>query len=225
MTSPLQPQFPDPRDLPPGGCKASPVAAGGDLSPAYLREAYRLGMFPWTEEPVTWWSPDPRGLLELDRLHVSRSLARTLRRNPFKVTVDAAFSEVVAACAVEHRKGGDWITAGFQAAYSELHRLGHAHSVECWQEGRLVGGIYGVHVGGVFCGESMFHRVDDASKTALVHLVRLLQQGGFAFLDVQMVTEATRRLGAAEVPRSEFLRRLHEAHDRPVTFPVRLDPA
>ncbi len=225
MTPPLQPRFPDPRDLPPGQRAASPVAAGGDLSPACLREAYRLGMFPWTEDPVTWWSPDPRGLLELDRLHVSRSLARTLRRDPFKVTVDGAFPEVVAACAVEHRKGGDWITAGFQAAYSELHRLGHAHSVECWQEGRLVGGIYGVHVGGVFCGESMFHRVDDASKTALVHLVRLLQQGGFAFLDVQMVTEATRRLGAAEVPRSEFLRRLHEAHDRPVQFPTRLHPA
>ncbi len=220
MTPSAQPRFPDPLGLPPGRYAASPVAVGGDLSPACLLAAYRLGLFPWTVAPVTWWCPDPRGVLELDRLRVSRSLRRTLRRDPFRITVDRAFSEVVAACAVEHRKGGTWITPEFVAGYTELHRLGHAHSVECWQEGRLVGGIYGVQVGAVFSGESMFHRVDDASKAALFHLVQRLRGAGFALLDVQMVTDATRRLGAEEIPRETFLRRLHEAARNPVRFPT-----
>jgi leucyl/phenylalanyl-tRNA--protein transferase len=219
MTPPAQPRFPDPLGLAPGQYAASPVAVGGELSPAFLLAAYRLGLFPWTVSPVTWWSPDPRGMLEFDRLHVSRSLRRTLRRNTFRVTVDRAFPEVVAACAVEHRKGGTWITPEFMAGYTELHRLGHAHSVECWLEDRLVGGIYGVQIGAVFSGESMFHRVDDASKAALFHLVQRLRHAGFAFLDVQMVTEATRRLGAEEVPRETFLRRLREAVRRDLRFP------
>lgn len=218
MNPPVQPPFPDPRELPPGILAGASVAIGGDLSPARLLAAYRLGLFPWTEHPVTWWSPDPRGVLEFGGLHVSRSLARTLRRRPYRVTADQAFSEVVAACAVEHRKGGQWITPGFIVAYSELHRLGHAHSVECWKDGQLVGGIYGVAVGGVFAGESMFHRADDASKVALVHLVRLLEHGGFAFMDVQMVTDATRALGATELPRADYLRRLHAAAERPGRF-------
>jgi leucyl/phenylalanyl-tRNA--protein transferase len=225
MTPPLQPVFPDPRTLLPGECTASPVAAGGDLSPACLLAAYRLGLFPWTEQPVTWWSPDPRGVLELDRFHVSRSLQRTLRRQPFTVTIDRAFPEVVAACAAEHTAGGTWITPMFLAAYTELHRLGHAHSVECWREGRLVGGIYGVQVGGIFSGESMFHREDDASKVALHRLVHLLREAGFGFLDVQMVTEATRRLGAEEVPRAAFLERLHRESGRAVVFPSAQGPA
>jgi leucyl/phenylalanyl-tRNA---protein transferase len=219
MTTMPQAGFPDPRTLRPGECTASPVAAGGDLSPACLLAAYRLGLFPWTEQPVTWWSPDPRGVLELDRLHVSRSLRRTLRRRTFTATVDKAFPEVVASCAAEHTTGGTWITPAFLAAYTELHRLGHAHSVECWREGRLVGGIYGVSVGGVFSGESMFHREDDASKAALWHLVQLLRGAGYAFLDVQMVTDATRRLGAEEIPRASFLVRLHREVDRSIAFP------
>ena len=209
--------FPDPRDAARRGLHAGLVAVGGDLSVRRLLLAYRNGIFPWTADPVTWWSPDPRGIFELDGLHISRSLARTLRKGVFEVTFDRAFREVITACATVRRPGG-WISPEFIAAYTALHEAGHAHSVECWQAGKLVGGVYGVVVGGLFAGESMFHRVDDASKVALVHLVTRLRERGFRLFDTQMVTPATRQLGAVEIPRTTYLKRLAEAVTQPALF-------
>jgi leucyl/phenylalanyl-tRNA--protein transferase len=198
--------FPDPRMATPEGM----VAFGGDLSVARLLLAYRSGIFPWSAEPVTWWSPDPRGILELDAFHVSRSLERTLRRNPFEITSDRAFRDVMVGCATT-RTTGNWITPAFIDAYTRLHAAGHAHSVECWQQGQLVGGIYGVAIGGLFAGESMFHRVSEASKVALHHLVEHLRAQRYVLCDLQMVTPITRRLGASEIPRDEYLGRLESA--------------
>ena len=202
--------FPDPRRAPSRGARAGLVAIGGDLSPARLLVAYRSGIFPWTVDPITWWSPDPRGIFELDGLHVSRSLRRTLRQGRFEVTRDRAFREVITGCAEAPRRGA-WITAEFVEAYTELHRLGHAHSVECWRGGELVGGVYGVAVGGLFAGESMFHRESDASKVALVRLHEHLVERGYRLFDVQMVTEITGAMGAVEIPRERYLDRLVEA--------------
>lgn len=209
--------FPDARDAVKRGVHAGLVAVGGDLSIPRLLLAYRNGLFPWTADPVTWWSPEPRGIIELDQLHISRSLARALRKGVFEITVDRAFREVITACAETPRPGG-WISPEFIAAYTALHQAGHAHSVECWQAGQLVGGVYGVTVGGLFAGESMFHRATDASKVALCHLVQRLKQGGFTLFDTQMVTTVTRQLGAVEISRTEYLRRLAEAVARPVTW-------
>jgi leucyl/phenylalanyl-tRNA--protein transferase len=186
------------------------LAIGGDLSVERLLLAYRSGIFPWTADPPTWWSPDPRGILPLEGLHISRSLARTLRRAPFAVTRDRAFAAVVRACAVT-RRHGNWITPEIARAYTRLHEAGHAHSVECWQGDQLVGGIYGVSTGGLFAGESMFHTVDDASKVALVSLVEHLRARGFVLFDIQMVTPTTRHFGAVEIPRREYLARLRAA--------------
>jgi leucyl/phenylalanyl-tRNA--protein transferase len=200
--------FPDPESADAEGL----VAVGGDLSVPRLRAAYRQGIFPWTVNPITWWSPDPRAIFELDRFHVPRSLARFLRKNPFEITLDHAFPQVMQGCA-EPAPGRreTWITPEFIGAYTRLHRQGHAHSLECWHAGQLVGGIYGVSIGGFFAGESMFHRVANASKVALHHLVRHLRERGFALFDIQQVTPVTRQLGAVEVPRSEYLRRLEAA--------------
>ena len=205
--------FPDPR----GSRGDGLVAVGGDLSVDRLLEAYRSGLFPWSVDPITWWSPDPRGVMEVGSMHVSRSLARTLRRAPFEVTLDRDFAGVIRACASVPR-GGDastWISPPLVAAYESLARAGHAHSVECWREGRLVGGVYGVCVGGFFAAESMFHHEDDASKVALVHLDRHLARRGFTLMDCQMVTPVTRSLGAREISRSEYLSRLASAVDQP----------
>lgn len=201
-------RFPNPRWASAEGL----VAIGGDLSVPRLLLAYRSGIFPWTVKPITWWSPDPRAIFELDHFHVSRSLAKFLRRRPFEITVDRAFRRVMEGCA-EAAPGRDqtWVTPEFLEAYSRLHERGHAHSVECWQRGELVGGIYGVSIGGFFAGESMFHRVSNASKVALCHLVDHLRERDFALFDIQMVTPATRRLGALEIPRSEYLQRLQSA--------------
>ncbi len=199
------------------GPHAGLVAVGGDLSVPRLLLAYRSGLFPWTADPVTWWSPDPRGIFELDGFHVSRSLARTLRKGGFEVTFDRAFREVITACAKTRRPGG-WISKEFIAAYTALHEAGHAHSVECWRAGELVGGVYGVAVGGLFAGESMFHRADDASKVALFHLVGRLRERGFMLFDTQMVTPVTRQLGATEVSRSKYLRRLAAVATVPIEF-------
>lgn len=188
------------------------VGVGGDLSPKRLLEAYRHGIFPWFDEdsPILWWSPDPRAIFELDGLHVSRRLARTVRSGRFTATVDHAFADVMHGCA--HRPGqGVWITPEMIAAYTRLHELGHAHSVEVWHEGRLAGGVYGVTSGGLFAGESMFTRVRDASKVALVHLMERLRQRGFQLFDVQFLNEHTARLGAIEIPRREYLARLRKA--------------
>jgi leucyl/phenylalanyl-tRNA--protein transferase len=202
----------DPRLAAPG---EDLVAAGADLRPGTLLAAYRAGLFPMGlghggTRPIGWWSPDPRGLLPLDRLHVSRSLRRSLGR--FELTVDGAFDQVVAACA-DPRRSGRWITPEVAAAYGELHRLGWAHSVECWSGDLLAGGLYGVAINGLFAGESMFHRVPDASKAALVGLVELLRADGDPrrLLDVQWRTEHLARLGVVEVPRAEYLARLRTA--------------
>lgn len=209
--------FPDPRDAVKRGPHAGLVAVGGDLSVPRLLLAYRSGLFPWTAKPVTWWSPEPRGVFELEQFHIGRTLARVLRQGRFEITFDRAFREVITACATVRRPGG-WISPEFVTAYTALHEAGHAHSVECWQVGKLVGGVYGVSVGGLFAGESMFHRADDASKVALAHLVGRLRERGFTLFDTQMVTAATRQLGAVEIPRAAYLARLAEAMARDVRF-------
>jgi leucyl/phenylalanyl-tRNA---protein transferase len=201
-------RFPNPRRANADGL----IAIGGDLSVPRLLLAYRSGIFPWTVAPITWWSPDPRAVFELDRFHIAHSLAKFMRRRPFEITVDRAFRRVMEGCA-EAAPGREqsWVTPEFLEAYTRLHERGHAHSVECWRAGELVGGIYGVSIGGFFAGESMFHRISNASKVALCHLMDRLREHGFALFDVQMVTPATRRLGAVEIPRSEYLRRLKDA--------------
>ena len=194
------------------------VGVGGDLRPTTLLRAYADGVFPWFNEgdPILWWSPDPRGVIELDGLHVSRSLARTIRKNEFRVTADAAFAAVMQGCA-ERRTEGTWVTPEMIHAYTELHRRGFAHSIETWiptdepEQWSLAGGIYGVAIGGLFAGESMFHRVPDASKVALASLVEHLKTRGFTLFDVQMKTDHTERMGAVEIPRKEYLERLKEA--------------
>ena len=198
------------------------IAAGADLEPGTLLAAYRGGLFPMrVEGGLGWWSPDPRGVLPLEALRVSRSLRTACRRST--VTVDRCFVDVVRACGAGHRPDG-WITEEFVAAYSELHRLGWAHSVEVWRGDAMVGGLYGVSIGGLFAGESMFHEVHDASKVALVGLVRLLAaSGGRRLLDVQWLTPHLASLGAAELPRRDYLDRLGEALELPP--PARLlDP-
>jgi leucyl/phenylalanyl-tRNA--protein transferase len=223
MARPLSPgfllderlSFPDPTQAAVDGL----VAVGGDFSPARLLLAYRSGIFPWSDNPISWWSPDPRGIIELDQCHAPRSLEKFLRQNPYTVTRDRAFRAVMECCAQPTAKrGASWITPSFIAGYTQLHELGHAHSVECWRANELVGGIYGVAVGGLFAGESMFHRADNASKVALFHLVTHLRQQGFALFDIQMVTPVTRQLGAVEIPRAEYLQRLHHATELNCNF-------
>jgi leucyl/phenylalanyl-tRNA---protein transferase len=197
---------------------------GGELSPAWMLEGYRRGIFAWPltlgrREALAWFSPDPRAIFELDGLHVSRSLERRLRSGRFEIRHDSAFEETVAACArPRHRGDGVWITPSLRAAYRQLHDLGHAHSVEAWREGRLVGGVFGIAVGGLFAAESMFHRETDASKVALVHLVNHLRRQGFALLDIQVITPHTASLGAIEIPREDYLKRLKPAVELPVSF-------
>lgn len=185
------------------------LAVGGDLSPERLLLAYSLGIFPWYNpgEPILWWSPDPRSVLFPCRLHISRSLKRLMRKQPYRVSFDEHFGGVVYWCRrmrVETDGSGTWITPEMQQAYIELHRLGFAHSVECWEGDELVGGIYGVCLGRCFFGESMFSRRDNASKIALVHLVRRLEQRGCELLDCQQSTEHLFRMGAQEISRREF---------------------
>jgi leucyl/phenylalanyl-tRNA--protein transferase len=206
--------FPDPARADPEGL----ICVGGDLSPRRLLAAYRQGIFPYfsDETPILWWSPDPRAIIELDGLHVSRRLARTVRAGKFFVTFDQAFPAVIRACA--QREEGTWITQGMIDAYIELHRQGHTHSVETWQDGELAGGVYGVTIDGLFAGESMFTRRTDGSKVALVHLVEHLRQRGYTLFDVQYVNDHTESLGAIEIPRREYLARLKDALRREVSF-------
>lgn len=187
------------------------LAAGGDLKPQRLLLAYQSGIFPWFSagQPVLWWSPDPRTVLQPDAMHVSRSLRRFLRNSQLQVSHDRDFAGVISACAAPRDYADDtWITSEMQQAYIELHRLGHAHSIEVWQDNRLVGGLYGVAVGRLFCGESMFSRTDNASKTALLALCHYLQQRGFELIDCQMPTAHLASLGAREIERSQYLQRL-----------------
>lgn len=195
---------------------------GGELSCERLLDAYRHGIFPWpvyAEDPMLWWSPDPRAILPLEGLHVPRRLERRLRAGEFQVAYDTEFEAVIRSCSVgPGREGGTWLTSEMIDAYCELHRQGHAHSVECWQDGKLAGGAYGVAIGGLFAAESMFYRVRDASKAAVAYLVRHLNERGYQLLDVQQWTPHTGSLGVVEVSRDAYLRRLQEVVDLPVTF-------
>jgi leucyl/phenylalanyl-tRNA---protein transferase len=195
------------------------VGVGGDLSVSTLLLAYADGVFPWFNDgdPLLWWSPDPRGVIELDSLHVSRRLVRTIRTGKFRVTLNRCFETVMRACG-EDREEGTWVTDRMVAAYTALHRAGHAHSVETWVGDTLAGGTYGVAVGGLFAAESMFHRVTDGSKVALVALVEHLKSQGYELLDVQMTTAHTMTMGAVPIPRAEYLRRLKRAVRKPVPF-------
>ena len=190
------------------------LAAGGDLSPARLLDAYARGIFPWfnDEDPVLWWSPDPRMVLLPGELHLSRSLRRTIRSQTFTVTFDRAFQGVMEGCAgPRDKQDGTWITADMMRAYARMAELGHAHSVEAWADGELAGGLYGVAVGRIFYGESMFTRRSNASKVAVSWLARQLDRWQFELIDCQMSTEHLASLGAREVPRADFLRRLERA--------------
>ena len=184
------------------------LAAGADLSPERLIQAYRQGIFPWFSngDPILWWSPDPRMVLFPDELKVTRSLQKTLRKHAFEIRVDTCFRAVMSACAGAPREGqnGTWITAGMLDAYDALHQQGIAHSVETWIDGALAGGLYGIALGGAFYGESMFAHSTDASKIAFVHLVRQLQRWQYEIIDCQMRTDHLTRFGAREIPRSEF---------------------
>jgi leucyl/phenylalanyl-tRNA--protein transferase len=195
------------------------LALGGDLSVARLLLAYRSGIFPWTDEPLTWWSPDPRAIFELDRFRPPERLKSKLRNNPFTLTIDQAFADVIHACA-EPAPGREstWISPRFVDAYIELHRAGHAHSIEVWQEGQLAGGVYGVAIAGFFAGESMFHRVTDASKIALCYLMEHLRTRGFELFDTQVLSPLTARLGAIEIRRRDYLERLASALRNPARF-------
>jgi leucyl/phenylalanyl-tRNA---protein transferase len=203
------------------------LAAGGDLSSSRLLDAYRRGIFPWfgDEDPLLWWSPDPRMVLYVDELLVSRSLRKTIRTGRFRVTADRAFSAVMSGCAEPREdQEGTWITTEMRAAYARLAAMGYAHSVEAWMGDQLAGGLYGVAIGRVFFGESMFARVSDASKVAFVTLVRQLQQWGFRLIDCQMPTAHLASLGAREVPRGEFLAEVDRAVvEPPVPSPWTLD--
>lgn len=194
------------------------LAAGGELSPQRLIDAYSKGIFPWYNEgdPVLWWSPDPRMMLFPRELKISRSLAKRLRRKDYEVRLDTAFVAVMQACA-EPRDGqaGTWITRDVIAGYSRLHELGFAHSIETWIENELVGGLYGVALGRAFYGESMFTRITDASKIAFAHLVRQLERWQFGIIDCQMRTAHLASLGAREIPRAEFRRSLDELVNYP----------
>jgi leucyl/phenylalanyl-tRNA---protein transferase len=206
-------QFPAPTSAP-----DDLVCLGADLEPGTILAAYRAGLFPmpYDRRRLGWWSPDPRGVLPLDRLRVSRSLRRSARR--YEVRVDTAFRDVITACATTRRRGG-WITPAFIAAYERLHELGWTHSVEAWaDDGELAGGLYGVAIGGLFAGESMFHRRVDASKVALLALVEQLRASGMTLLDVQWVTPHLATLGATDVPRARYLTLLGDALAVPATF-------
>jgi leucyl/phenylalanyl-tRNA--protein transferase len=195
------------------------LAVGGDLNPARLRLAYENGIFPWYSEgdPIMWWSPPVRPVLVPREVHVPRSLAKLMRHGPFEMRLDTAFESVIEGCAKILRRDepGTWITAEMNDAYVELHRQGLAHSAEAWQDGRLVGGLYGVALGAVFYGESMFTQVPDASKATFVTLCEQLDRWGFELIDSQVTNPHTARFGTIEIPRDEFLRRVHQLVQRP----------
>ena len=195
------------------------LAIGGDLSSATLISAYSQGIFPWYDNstPILWWSPDPRAIMELNNLYISKRLSRTIRQGKFKTTINQNFRGVMEGCA--HRPyEGTWITLDVINAYQNLHAMGYAHSVEAWLDDRLVGGIYGVSIGGLFAGESMFHTETDAGKVALARLVEHLAAKDYELFDLQILNDHTASLGATEIPRNDYLQRLKKAIARPVTF-------
>jgi leucyl/phenylalanyl-tRNA---protein transferase len=196
------------------------LAIGGDLAPERLLQAYHNGIFPWygAHQPILWWSPDPRGVLQPNHLHISRSLQKRIRKHDVTVWINRNFMDVVAACAAPRRDSYDtWIHDALMASYAQLHAAGHAHSVEVWQQDRLIGGLYGISVGRLFCGESMFSRQADASKLALVALCQHFNHCGGELIDCQMQTEHLLSLGAEEWPRPRFIQRLHQLRTLSVT--------
>ena len=199
------------------------LAAGGELSVERLLQAYRRGIFPWYSEgqPVLWWSPDPRMVLPPQEISISRSLRKRLRRRDCEIRIDTAFAQVIGACAEPRAdEAGTWITSEMASAYTALHRAGYAHSVETWIGGELAGGLYGVAIGRMFFGESMFSKASDASKIAVAHLARQLERWAFGLIDCQMSTPHLASLGAREIPRAEFIRALAEL----VNYATRLGP-
>lgn len=200
--------FPDPSLADSDGL----LAFGGDFEPETLITAYSKGIFPWTSNPITWWSPDPRGIIEIDKFKLSKRMERLKRQEKFKITFNKCFKEVMIACAQPGRgREKTWITNEFINAYYRLHKLGIAQSAEAWADGELAGGVYGVTVKGLFAGESMFFRKSNASTMALSALIDRLREKNYVLFDTQMVTEHTRRLGAVEISRSEYLKRLESA--------------
>jgi leucyl/phenylalanyl-tRNA--protein transferase len=202
--------FPDPELADPTGL----IAVGGDLHPSRVLRGYATGIFPWYSEgqPILWHSPNPRFVLDIDQLHVGRTLRQTMKKRPYELTLDSAFPEVIAACAGSPRPGqdGTWITDDMEKAYVHLHALGFAHSVEAWQNGTLVGGLYGISLGSIFFGESMFSTASDASKIAFVALVQQLRRWGFDVVDSQVHTDHLARFGTREIPRREYLEQLRQ---------------
>ncbi len=190
------------------------VAIGGDLSAQRLLAAYQQGIFPWFSpgEPILWWSPDPRMVLFPEKVHISRSLRKVIQQRPFDIRINTAFEQVMAACAATARPGqqGTWISDEMIKAYSTLHHLGYAHSVEAWQNNILVGGCYGIKIGRMFYGESMFHHVSNASKVAFAHMVQWLNMQQVGMIDCQMRTPLLESFGACEIPRERFIARLNE---------------
>ena len=207
--------FPNPSLADPEGL----LVVGGNLEPETLLSAYQQGIFPWFDEdtPILWWSPDPRAILEFENLYISKRLARTIRTNKFQVTFNQDFDAVVKGCTYRPEEG-TWITPEVANAYGEFHRRGHAHSVEVWQQGILVGGLYGVAIGGLFAGESMFSTVSDASKIALVALVSRLKEKGYQLFDLQIINEHTATMGATEIPRGDYLARVKTAIKKDICF-------
>jgi leucyl/phenylalanyl-tRNA--protein transferase len=211
--------FPPAEDAEPEGL----VGFGGELTEEWLLDAYRHGIFPWPmgkgNSPTPWFSPDPRAIIEFDKFHVPRRLLRICRSGRFETSFDRDFPGVIRGCATGcGRKGGTWLTPQMISAYIRMHELGHAHSIEAWQDGQLAGGVYGIAIAGLFAAESMFYRVPEASKVALVHLVQHLQDRGYELMDIQQLTPNTARFGAVEIPREEYLRRLGTALEKPVSF-------
>lgn len=198
------------------------------LTPELLLKAYAGGIFPMSESrddpDIFWVDPPMRAILPLTSFHVSRSLRKTVRRDIFQVSCDAAFGDVIRACAKSaHGRRKTWINDEIIRAYTELHYMGFAHSVECWLEDKLVGGLYGVAIGGAFCGESMFHKVADASKVALVHLAARLKSGGYVLLDTQFMTDHLKKFGAVEIPAQDYLERLGAALEVKAAFPSEIE--
>lgn len=209
--------FPDPKHAldEPNGL----LAIGGDLSPARLLAAYHRGIFPWSEphQSLLWWSPDPRGVIIPEQLHVGRSLRKFIRRTSFDISINRAFNEVIAACAAPRRSAsGTWISTPMIDAYRQLHRLGHAHSVEIWQDGQLQAGLYGLSLGRLFCGESMFSRIDNGAKLAMVALCHHFARHGGALIDCQMQNDFLATMGIQEWPRATFLTALAQLSRQPL---------
>lgn len=210
--------FPDPSLAPDDGL----VDVRDDISFEMLFEAYSFGIFPWPHEgyPILWFCPPQRGVLFFENLHIPKSLNRRLRTAGFEISINRNFLAVIEACAEQPRPGqtGTWITDRLKEAYLDFHQKGYAHSVECWREGKLVGGLYGVFVGGYFCGESMFHHESDSSKACLIHLIEVLKASGHEWMDIQMVTPHLEKMGGVYVPRAQFLQMVEEAKKSAMPF-------